>query len=187
MNAHAETHVCPWWMGHLLLNPLRRWLENPERLLGPLVEPGMTVLEPGCAMGFFSLPLARMVGPEGKVICVDLQERMLARLGKRARRAGLADRIEMVQCTPDTLGLEEWAGRIDLAVALHMVHEVPDPAAFLGEIHGLLRPGGRLLIVEPRGHVRGHAFSTTLEHARAVGFSVVEHEGLRALLSAGQG
>jgi ubiquinone/menaquinone biosynthesis C-methylase UbiE len=174
-------------MGYLLLNPLRRWLENPKRLLGPHVQPGMTVLEPGCAMGFFSLPLARIVGPEGKVLCVDLQEQMLARLQTRARRAGLADRIEAIHCAPDALGLEEWAGRIDLAVALHVVHEVPDQAAFLREVYGLLRPGGRLLIVEPRGHVKPEAFAATLEQAREAGFSVVETEGLRAVLESTHG
>jgi len=44
-------------------------------------------------MGFFSLPLARMVGPNGKVLCVDLQEKMLRSLHKRALKAGVADRI----------------------------------------------------------------------------------------------
>ena len=66
-------HVCPFFMGYLLLNPLRKLLENPDRLLGPFVRPGMTVLEPGCAMGFFTLPLARMVGATGRVIAVDIQ------------------------------------------------------------------------------------------------------------------
>ena len=69
-------HICPWWMGYLLANPLRRLLEEPEKLIGPFVKEGMTVVDYGCGMGFFTLPMARLVGPGGKVIAVDVQEKM---------------------------------------------------------------------------------------------------------------
>ena len=59
-------HVCPPWVGYFLLNPLRKLVESPSKLFNPFVREGMVVLEPGCAMGFFTLPLARMVGPAGK-------------------------------------------------------------------------------------------------------------------------
>ena len=68
-------HVCPPWVGRLLLNPLRMLVENPNKIFAPFVKEGMVVLEPGCAMGFFTLPLARMVGPEGKVVAVDVAYR----------------------------------------------------------------------------------------------------------------
>ena len=58
-----EKAECPRWFGYFLINPFRRFLENPRRILGPLVREGMTVLEPGCGMGYFTLPLGRMVGP----------------------------------------------------------------------------------------------------------------------------
>ena len=87
-------HVCPPWVGYLLLlNPVRKILENPNRILGPLVQEGMVVLEPGCAMGYFTLPLARMVGSSGRVLAVDIQPKMLSILVRRAQKAGLADRI----------------------------------------------------------------------------------------------
>ncbi len=74
----------------LLASPVRRWMgENPEALLTPYVREGMTVLEPGPGMGFFTLPLARMVGPAGRVVAVDIQARMLDALERRARKAGL--------------------------------------------------------------------------------------------------
>ena len=50
----------------------------------------MTVLEPGPGMGFFTLELARIVGPEGRVVAVDVQPKMVEGLQKRARRAGLS-------------------------------------------------------------------------------------------------
>lgn len=167
----AKTHgVCPSWLGYLLVNPLRRLLEPPERLLNPFVRPGMTVVEPGCGMGYFSLPLARMVGPRGRVICVDLQERMIEGLLRRARRAGLAGRIVASTCSADDLGLGSCRGSADVALALHMVHEVPDQRGFLAQIHDTLRPGGLLLVSEPRGHVSPRAFERTLGMAESVGF-----------------
>ena len=85
------TPVCPWWLGPLLANPLRRLVQDPAAILAPHVREGMTVLEPGCGMGFFSLPLARLVGPGGRVVCVDLQRKMIEGLRRRAKRAGLLD------------------------------------------------------------------------------------------------
>lgn len=184
--ANCAHGVCPWYLGYLLINPLRRLFESPERLVRPLVRPGMTVLEPGCGMGYFSLPLARLVGPSGRVVCVDLQPRMLDGLRKRARRAGLLDRIDTIQCGPDDLRLHPWAGRVDLALAIHVVHEVPDQAGFLGQVHQALRAGGSLLVREPKGHVTPAQFEETLSAARAAGFQVsappVPSKGPSALL-----
>jgi SAM-dependent methyltransferase len=184
-SAAGTSHsVCPWWLGHLLASPVRRLLENPERILEPLVRPGMTVLEPGCGMGFFSLPLARLVGPQGTVVCVDLQPKMVEGLARRARRAGLADRIVASACSPSDLGLGSWAGRIDLALAIHMVHEVPDKAGFLQQLHAALRPGGRLLIREPAGHVTPGDLEATLATAERLGFRRVSVSSARRSLSA---
>ncbi len=168
--------VCPPSVGYWLLNPFRKLLESPKKLLGPFVKEGMTVLEPGPAMGFFTLPLARMVGPQGRVVAVELQKKMLDVLERRARKAGLSDRID-TRLVEDGLGLSDLAGQVDFTAALHVVHEVPDPSKFFQEIFTALKPGGRLLIVEPKGHVSPQAFETTLDAAKAVGFSPAELPG----------
>ena len=179
-------HVCPWWLGHLLVNPLRRLLEPPERLLGPFVRPGMTIVEPGCGMGYFSLPLARMVGAKGRVICADLQEKMIAGLRRRASRAGLAGRIVDRVSSEHDLGFAPFAGSADLAVAIHVIHEVPDQRRFLEQMRDVLRPGGQFLVVEPRGHVSPEAFEKTLAAAGTAGFERTDQEprarGLAAVL-----
>jgi ubiquinone/menaquinone biosynthesis C-methylase UbiE len=163
-------HVCPPYIGYWLLNPLRKLLENPKKILGPFVKEGMTVLEPGPAMGFFTLPLARMVGPKGRVVVVEVQQKMLRVLEKRARKAGLFDRIDTRLVESGGLGLSGLEGKIDFAAALHVVHEVPDPAAFFQEVFSAMKPGGRLLVVEPKGRVGKEAFEKTLDAARRTGF-----------------
>jgi 2-polyprenyl-3-methyl-5-hydroxy-6-metoxy-1,4-benzoquinol methylase len=156
-------HVCPWWLGGLLASPLRRLVERPERVLEPHIREGMAVVEPGSGMGYYSLPIARADGPGGRVLCLDLQPRMLQGLVRRARRAGLADRIETAASTSGDLGLRDRPGCADLAVVVHMLHEVPDPTSFLGQIRDALRPGGRMIVREPPGHVSGPAFEAMLE------------------------
>jgi ubiquinone/menaquinone biosynthesis C-methylase UbiE len=171
--------VCPWWLGYFLVSPLRRLIENPERLLGPHARPGMKILEVGCGMGYFTLPLARMVGSEGRVLCVDVQPRMLAALGRRARRAGLADRIEARPCGAASLGLGDRASAFDLAVLIHVLHELPDTASALAEIRSALKPEGHLLLIEPPGHVSREGFDAQLEVARAAGLTVENRQPLK--------
>jgi ubiquinone/menaquinone biosynthesis C-methylase UbiE len=163
-------HTCPTWLGYFLINPLRKLLESPEKILGPYVTPGMTVLEPGPGMGFFTLPMAEMVGPNGKVVVVDIQEKMLAKLHKRAAKAGLKQQIETRLASGPSLAVADLAGKIDFCAAIHVVHEMPDQAAFFGQVYEALRPGGRMLIIEPKGHVKEKDFADSLLKARAAGF-----------------
>jgi len=169
-------HVCPSWGGYFIDNPLRRLLHAPEKILGPYVKPGMTVTDVGCGMGFFSIAMARMVGGEGRVISVDLQQKMLETLTKRAKKAGVADRITTHRCEATSLGLTE---PLDFALAFYSAHEVPNLRRLLGEIHGCLRPAGKLLVVEPIGHVTPKDFEAMLSLAEAIGFRVRERPHVR--------
>jgi ubiquinone/menaquinone biosynthesis C-methylase UbiE len=130
----------------------------------------MTVLEPGPGMGFFTLPLARMVGRYGRVVAVDIQPRMLEVLGRRAKKAGLSDRVHLRLATSAGMGVEDLNGLVDFATALHVVHEVPDQSAFFKEVFETLKPGGRLLVVEPSGHVSEKDFQDSLARAHETGF-----------------
>jgi ubiquinone/menaquinone biosynthesis C-methylase UbiE len=159
-------NICPWWLCPTFDNPLRRLIQDPDRILAGLVQPGETALDLGCGMGYFSIPLARLVGPGGKVICVDLQEQMLAGVHGRAERAGVADRVRLHRVGTDGLGVDETA---DFALAFWMLHEVPDQAAFLAEVIAGLKPRGRLLVVEPRLHVSGAAFERSVAIAHGAG------------------
>jgi ubiquinone/menaquinone biosynthesis C-methylase UbiE len=168
------SHTCPWWFGYFLLNPLRRLAQRPTRVLGPFVRPGMLVLEPGCGMGFFTLDLARMVGPTGRVVAIDVQERMLAGLRRRAVRAGLEGAIDVRLAQPHRLGIDDLAGRVDFVLAFWLVHELEAPAGFFAEIAVALGPDGAMLVVEPPLHVSRTEFEASL--------SVAERAGLRVSL-----
>ncbi len=169
-------HVCPWWGGYFIDNRLRRWLHNPERILTPYLEPGMTALDFGCGMGLFSIAMAKLVGEQGRVIAADLQPQMLDVVGRRAQRAGVADRIRTHRCQPDSIALDE---PVDFALAFYSAHEAPDLRRLFAEIHNGLSPGRRFLIVEPIGHVTANGFANMMELAGRMGFREQERPHVR--------
>ncbi|NOZ62573.1 MAG: class I SAM-dependent methyltransferase [Calditrichaeota bacterium] len=179
-----EEKVCPYWVGFILLSPVRNWFENPGKLLSPYLTQGMTVLDVGSAMGFFSLPMAKMVGRSGKVICVDVQEKMLAKLKRRAEKAGLSGIIETRVCSFYSLGLDDLKEKIDFALAYAVVHEMPDSASFFEEIFDLLKPGGKVFFAEPKGHVSEEDFAETITIAQKKGFSLMKKWEIRKSLVA---
>lgn len=166
--------VCPWWMGYLLANPIRGWLHNPRQILAPYIREGMTALDIGPGMGHFTLPMAEMVGSNGRVIAADVQEKMLASLQRRGVRAGLAGRIETRLCSGISLNIDDLAGRVDFALTFAVLHEIPDIPAVLRTIAGALKPDGVLLIAEPKGHVSEAAFGRTVAAAEACGLTMVD-------------
>lgn len=171
--------VCPWWLGYFLVTPLRRLWQDPRAILEPYVREGMSVLEAGPGMGFFTLELARRVGPAGRVVAVDVQPNMLAALRRRAQRAGLDGRIETRQAAGSLLGVRDLAGKVGFVLAFAVVHELPDADAFFAQVSGTLATDGRVLVAEPRGHVSRAEFEKTLEAAKAKGLDVVEAPEIR--------
>ena len=171
----TNNRVCPWWLCYSFDNPLRRIFHKPEPLLAPYVKPGMIAVDIGCGMGYFTLGLAKLAGPGGRVIAVDLQQQMLDALERRARRAGVADRIVLHRCRPDSLGVE---GPVDFALVFWMAHEVPDKPRFFRELFTLLKTGGRLLLVEPKFHVTLRSLERTLAVCREAGFRALEEPAI---------
>jgi len=168
--------VCPWRMAPTIDNFLRPLIHNPRKLFGPYVKPGMTVMDVGCGGGFASLGLARLVGNEGLVISADLQREMLEIVQERAMKMGLAGRIRIHLCEANRIGVRD---NLDFAVALFMVHEVPNSKAFLEEIFTLLVPGGKLFIAEPIIHVSRSDFERTVQEAVLTGFEKYRRPAIR--------
>lgn len=176
--------VCPWWIGYLLASPVRKWIgQDPEKILSPYVREGMTVLEPGPGMGFFTIPLARMVGSSGRVIAVDVQPKMIESLKRRAAKANVLDRIDARVTSSETMGIADLEGKVDLTLAFAMVHELPDAGHFFAEVSRASKPNARVLLVEPSGHVPDRMFSAELAAAAATGLNVVERPAIRRSLA----
>jgi ubiquinone/menaquinone biosynthesis C-methylase UbiE len=159
-------HICPWWVGYLLANPLRRIFENPDKLVAPFVCNGMTVIDYGCGMGFFTIPLARLVGPSGQVIAVDIQEKMLNGLRRKAQRTGLSDRMTLLAAGSEQEIKED---SVDFVTALYVIHEIGDPPAFFIDMCRVMKPGAKILMLEPRFHVAEKEFRRSVEMAEATG------------------
>lgn len=174
-----NSHVMPWWMGYLLINPLRRISDPPELLVGHYIKPGNTVLDIGCAMGYFTLPMAKMVGEEGRVIATDIQPEMLVRLQKRVQRAKLGGRVDVRRAYDLSLGLSDLPGQADFALAFAVLHEAVSKQALLEQVYTALRPGGRLLIVEPPSQVTNCDWEKSEEVAFRAGFLLEEHPVIR--------
>ena len=177
-------HTCPWWLGFGLASPLRRLSYNPRSLLRSYVRPGMTVLEPGPGMGFFTLDLARLVGPGGRVIVVDVQRQMLQGLRRRAERRGLASRIELRLADATEMPVDDLKGCVDFVLAFAMVHELSDPTRFFAAIRQALRPEGAVLVSEPVWHVKAADYQRSLRFALEAGFSIRAEPRIRGNRSA---
>jgi ubiquinone/menaquinone biosynthesis C-methylase UbiE len=178
--------VCPWWMGYLLANPLRRLYQNPEKILAPYIKSGMTVLDLGPGMGYFSLPMARMgrmLGNGGSIVCVDLQEKMLKSLSRRAKRAGLSERIITRVASLESLNISDFDGKIDFVLAFAVIHEIPDTERLFRELYQATKTGAQILIAEPSGHVTYESFGKMLETAINVGFEQVSTPSIRGSIS----
>ena len=163
-----RNRVCPVELANSLDSKIRRFLQNPQKILSPYVRDGMKVLDIGCGPGFFSIELAKMVGKSGKVFSVDLQEGMLQKIRNKIAGTSLEEIIELVKCERDNINVRE---KVDFILAFYMVHEVPNKDRLFGELKNILNEKGEFLIVEPKlFHVSKKEFGLTIDKAERIGF-----------------
>ena len=165
-----STRVCPAENAGSLDTKLRRWFQNPRRILSPYIAEGMTAVDLGCGPGFFTIDMALLAGRSGRVIAVDLQEGMLEKVREKITGTELEERITLHKCRQESVGLDE---KIDFLLAFYIIHEVPGKEALFKEISSLLRQGGKMLIVEPPFHVSETAFKKTLDFAEKAGLRLL--------------
>ena len=123
--------VCPVALSGSLDNSIRKYLQNPQKILRPYIAEGMTVLDVGCGPGFFTIEMARMVGKSGRVIAADLQEGMLQKVKEKVKGTELEERILLHKCGENNIGVSE---PVDFVLLFYMVHEVPNKEHFFNEI-----------------------------------------------------
>ena len=123
---------------------------NPQRRLRdiPLKE-GMAVVDYGCGPGRYTLPIAKLVGPKGKVFAVDIQPLAISMVKRQASRESLAN-IEPILVDSYNTGIQ--GSSIDLVLLVDTFHQIKDYDALFREIHRILKRGG-ILFMDP-GHMR---------------------------------
>jgi SAM-dependent methyltransferase len=171
-----------WWLDR----PEREKTEQPEKVLDALAIPaGATVADVGAGTGYFTLRIARRVGPGGHVIATDLEPRMLAVLTERAGKQHLAN-IETRVVTADDPRRDAPppdprpdAASVDLVLMVDVYHELAHPAAELAAVRRALRPAGRLALVEYRGEDPAVAIKPEHKMTRAQVEAEVEPVGFR--------
>jgi ubiquinone/menaquinone biosynthesis C-methylase UbiE len=165
-----KNRVCPVELAGSLDNKIRKWFQNPQKILAPYIKEGMIVLDIGCGPGFFSIELAKMVGKTGKVYSVDLQEGMLQRIKSKIHGTELEDRIKLIKSEEDQINIPE---KVDFILAFYMVHEVPNKSRLFEALKNILNEKGQFLIVEPKFlHVTKKEFDLTMKVAEEAGFKV---------------
>jgi ubiquinone/menaquinone biosynthesis C-methylase UbiE len=153
----------------------RRIIYRPDRLADQYVKPGDRVLDFGCGPGFFTREFAKRVGEKGSVIAADLQEEMLAIVRDKLGPEGLLSRVKTHRCKPDSLDLSpDRDGQDDVALAIFVVHEVPDREKLFREIAAMLVPGGLFFYSEPPFLVPKKEFRENLAMAERLGFRTIE-------------
>jgi SAM-dependent methyltransferase len=165
-----DRHTCPWWLAYTWDHRLRPLFQDPDLIVRPYVRESDRVLDVGCGMGFFSIAMAGYVGSSGVVYALDVQQQMLDILMKRARARGRDGRIIPVLSDGRNLPVPQ---KVDFILTFWMLHEVVDPVALLKGLHALLKPEGRYLLVEPRGHVAGRRFQEEVLLCTGAGFTPV--------------
>jgi ubiquinone/menaquinone biosynthesis C-methylase UbiE len=171
----AEVFVAKWH--HLLFYPdwIRRLHQRPRKFLGGLVKPGMTTADIGCGLGFYTVLMARMVGEKGRVAAVDFQPEMLYLAERKVRKAGVSEHVEIVQCSQDDIAV---TGFFDFVLSMWVSHEVEDRERFFRQIRGILKPGGKFLLAEPKFRVGEELFTTICDDARGVGLRKIFEPGV---------
>lgn len=173
--ARKTSAPCPSWLAWTLApgkseRPLGRAGAIDELML----KPGMRVADIGCGPGLLTLPIARQVAPDGEVVALDMQPKMLEMMTRRIGKAGLGNvKALLAGAGEGKLPMNYF----DRAVLATVLGEIPDRERALTEIHGALKPGGYLVIAEVFGDPHYQFKKKVIELAQRVGLRPGETTG----------
>lgn len=167
--------VCGVEHAKWLDNGFRRKILNPQKQFAEYLKPGDTVIDIGCGPGAFIPDLAKLIGANGKIIAIDLQEEMLELARKKAQSIGVSDNVRFHKCRKDSLDISLQA---DFILTIYMVHESPEPLALIDQVCELLKPNGYYYLSEPKIHVKKEQYLEMVERCNANGLNIVKESGL---------
>lgn len=149
--------------------------EGPEKALKIIgVERGTTVADIGAGSGYFTVRMAALVGPTGRVYANDIQQGMLDIIREKVSRSGIKN-VTLVLGAGNDPRLPP--GSLDLALMVDVYHEFHAPQAMLRRLHEALKPGGRLVLLEYREEDPNVPILPAHKMSLAVAKLEVEHEG----------
>jgi ubiquinone/menaquinone biosynthesis C-methylase UbiE len=162
-------------MVHVIDNPLRRRLQPPEEAAKRHgIEPGMVVLEVGPGKGNYTFAAARRAGPQGKVIAVDIEPKIIEHIKKRIQAEGIGNIEARVA---DVYQLPFADGTFDVVSMIAVSGEIPDLARALKEFYRVLKPSGTLafseILVDPDYPLP----STLIKKCSFAGFRLKQKQG----------
>ena len=166
--------LCPVEAAGSLDSVVRRWFQNPHRILSSYIRGDMTVIDLGCGPGFFTMEMARLLGERGKIIAADIQQGMLDIVKGKIEEHGYENKIETHLCTDSSIGV---TAKADFILAFYVIHEMKDQRRVFNELRTVIKQDGLLYISEPKFHVTREKFNTMTETMKECGFIPEHHLG----------
>ncbi|HZW04123.1 MAG TPA: methyltransferase domain-containing protein [Anaerolineaceae bacterium] len=165
----------PEFLAPVIDNPLRRrWMPPTAMAARHGVRPGMRVLEIGPGSGSYTLAAARLAGPKGEVVAIDVNPKMIHRVVNKVAQAG----VENVDARVGSVYLLPFpTGHFDAAYMMFVLGEIPNPPRAMAEIHRVLAPGGTLAITEGVSDPDYSLASTVIRLGEQLGFRVKQQYG----------
>jgi SAM-dependent methyltransferase len=170
---HARRGPMPFSQASILEHPLRPLLHPVRSTLEKFrLKRGDAVLELGPGTGYFTVEASRMVGPEGRLLCLDIQPPMIGALRRKLDEQQIANVHPMVG---NALKLPLANDSVDAAFLFTVLGEIPDRPQALAELRRVLRPGGVLSISESLMDPDYQLEDSVRDLCRASGFEVLDH------------
>lgn len=167
-----KNDICPPEQAKWLINPLRKLVHNPKKMLKPYFKEGMTILDIGCGPGYFSIGFAKLFKKEGNVIAADIQSQMLVMLKDKIKNKKYGKFINIHQTTENELNINT---KVDFIFSFFMIHEVKQKDVLFKQMYNVLKDNGKLYIAEPKFHVFKENFNEMIENLKKLGFEPINY------------
>jgi ubiquinone/menaquinone biosynthesis C-methylase UbiE len=172
---HFHKFPMPEFAANIIDNPIRRKIQPPDQTaVRHGIQPGMTVLDVGPGNGTYTLAAARRVGPQGKVVAIDIETRMIARVECKIQAEGITN-IEARAADVFDLPFDDHT--FDLIYMITVSGEIPDFPKALQEFHRILTPSGTLAFSEFFSDPDYPLASTLIRKVSTTGFRLQEKIG----------
>ncbi len=180
---HGQDHPHPHhqrsaeeWVD-ILERPERDDWQKPVEVVDALaLQPGLDLADIGAGSGYFSVPLAKRVAPNGKLYAVDVQQDLLDHLAERSKSEALPNLVPVLGKFDDPALAD---ASVDLIFICDVVHHIENRPAYYAKLAQALRPDGRLAIVDFYKRDQPVGPSMEMKIAKSAMIAELEQAGFR--------